>query len=159
VASAFFTYRQKVTASKAASPCEEPRRAFKYDAFWSYSAKVLGAIQGSARQPVGGFDFSTGTGTIAINLTSGASGATKLNPNGSGVNFQNPVEAANGKDYSEPAALNGGTSTGTTTAPRPKRPDLQLRSADFFRECVSLRGRPLPSAHQPGRLRRRDRQR
>lgn len=121
--------------------------AFKYDAFWSYSAKVLDTIQGSASQPVGGFlpsatygsfDFTTGTGTIAINLTSGASGATNLNPNGSGVNFQNPVEAAsnnnvlgwtgswggnaqerfsspvdtpNGKDYSEPAALNGGTST------------------------------------------------
>ena len=30
MASAFFTDRQKVTASKAASPCEKPRRAFLY---------------------------------------------------------------------------------------------------------------------------------
>ncbi|MBS0346792.1 MAG: PEP-CTERM sorting domain-containing protein [Proteobacteria bacterium] len=71
--------------------------AFKYDDFWSYSAKLLDAIQtkSPALLPTatyGTYDFSVGTGTIAVNLTSNAGGATNLNPNGSGVNFQDPAD-------------------------------------------------------------------
>ncbi len=65
--------------------------AFKYDDFWSYSAKILESIQ--TVNPVlipkatfGAYDFSTGTGTILVNLTSVAGGAS--NPFG----LQNPVD-------------------------------------------------------------------
>lgn len=51
--------------------------AFKYDGFWSYSAHVLDAIQ-TARPTwlpaatFGTYDFSVGTGGIAVNITSNA---------------------------------------------------------------------------------------
>jgi hypothetical protein len=64
--------------------------AFKYDDFWSYSGHILTSIQ--TVSPVliptstfGAYDFSTGTGTILVNLSSVAGGAT--NPFG----LQDPV--------------------------------------------------------------------
>ncbi|MDD3352313.1 PEP-CTERM sorting domain-containing protein [Zoogloea sp.] len=73
--------------------------AFKYDDFWSYSAKVLDAIQGQTAQTdflptaiYGVYDFSVGTGNIAVNITSNAGGATNVNPNGSGVTMQDPAD-------------------------------------------------------------------
>lgn len=73
--------------------------AFKYDDFWSYSAKVLDAIQSNTTHTTflptntyGTYDFSVGTGTIAVNLTSDAGGATNQNANGSGANFQDPAD-------------------------------------------------------------------
>jgi len=72
--------------------------AFKYDNFWSYSAPLLDAIQSKSPSLIsssyGSYDFSVGTGTIAVNLTSNAGGATNVNPNGSGVTMQNPVNIA-----------------------------------------------------------------
>lgn len=74
--------------------------ALKYDDYWSYSAKVLDAMQSDTNPtnflPTGTFgtyNFSVGTGNIAVNMASGAVGATNLNPNDSGVNFQNPAES------------------------------------------------------------------
>lgn len=68
--------------------------AFKYDSFWSYSAKLLTAIQtespGLIPTPTfGTYSFSTGTGTIDINLSSVAQGATNTV---TGLSFQDPVE-------------------------------------------------------------------
>ena len=72
--------------------------AFKYDSFWSYSAPLLDAIQTKSPSLLspsyGSYDFSVGTGTIAVNLTSNAGGAKNINPNGSGVTMQNPVDIA-----------------------------------------------------------------
>jgi hypothetical protein len=119
--------------------------AIKYDDFWSYSAKTLSAIQTDTSPtnflPVatyGVYDFSVGTGTIAVNLTSNAGGATNVNPNGSGVTFQDPVDTASSdtlpgwtgvwggnnqiyteyvtppppaQSYNDPASSQGGTST------------------------------------------------
>lgn len=72
--------------------------AFKYDDFWSYSAPLLDAIQTKSPSLIsasyGSYDFSVGTGTIGVNLTSNAGGATNVNPNGSGVTMQNPVNIA-----------------------------------------------------------------
>jgi len=67
--------------------------AFKYDDFWSYSAKILDSIQtvNPTLLPVatfGTYDFSTGTGTIVVNLTSVAGGATN------DFNLQDPVDLA-----------------------------------------------------------------
>ncbi|MBS0543504.1 MAG: hypothetical protein JSR40_07160, partial [Proteobacteria bacterium] len=114
--------------------------AFKYEDYWSYSAPLLDAIQ--TKNPTwlptatfGTYDFSVGTGTIAVNLTTNAGGATNVNPNGSGVNFQDPVDLSSSdpvqgwtgvwggntqsytdqpvssKSYSDPASAQGGTST------------------------------------------------
>lgn len=116
--------------------------ALKYDNYWSYSAPLLNAIQSNTTQttflPVatyGVYDFSVGTGTIAVNLTTNAGGATNVNPNGSGVTLQDPVNLGSSntdsgwtgvwggntqiytetppstQSYSDPAALQGGTST------------------------------------------------
>ena len=72
--------------------------AFKYDSFWSYSAPLLDAIQTKSPSLLspsyGSYDFTVGTGTIAVNLTTNAGGATNINPNGSGVTMQNPVDIA-----------------------------------------------------------------
>lgn len=67
--------------------------AFKYDDFWSYSAKILTSIQTVNPTLIptatfGTYDFSTGTGNIVVNLTSVAGGAT--NPFG----LQDPVDLA-----------------------------------------------------------------
>ncbi len=69
--------------------------AFKYDDFWSYSAKILQSIQtvNPALLPpatFGAYNFSTGTGNIVVNLTSVAGGAT--NPYG----LQDPVDLSGG---------------------------------------------------------------
>lgn len=116
--------------------------ALRYDDFWSYSAKVLTAIQSDTNPTnfipsatFGTYNFTVGTGTIAVNLATNAGGATNLNPNGSGVNFQDPVNIsssntdkgwngvwgglvqsytenpASNQSYSDPAAVQGGTST------------------------------------------------
>lgn len=118
--------------------------ALRYDDFWSYSAKVLDAMQtdSPALLPVGTFgvyDFNVGTGNIAVNLASNAGGATNLNANGTGINFQDPVNLASSNannadfgwtgvwgglnqsynespaspqgDYSSPAANQGGVTT------------------------------------------------
>ncbi len=116
--------------------------AIKYDDFWSYSAKVLSAIQGDTNPTnfiptatFGTYNFTVGTGTIAVNLATNAGGATNLNPNGSGVNFQDPINIsssnvdkgwtgvwggltqsytenpASNQSYSDPAAQQGGTTT------------------------------------------------
>ena len=65
--------------------------AFRYDDFWSYSAKILESIQTVAPSLIptaqfGTYDFSTGTGVILVNLSSVAGGAT--NPFG----LQDPVD-------------------------------------------------------------------
>lgn len=80
--------------------------AFKYDDFWSYSAKLLLEIQTTSPTLIstdtyGSYKFSTGTGTIDINLTSTAIGATNevsLPPPGPSGNlfFQDPAELDNG---------------------------------------------------------------
>lgn len=118
--------------------------ALKYDDYWSYSAKVLDAMQTDTGQTTflpqgtfGTYDFSVGTGGIAVNMASVAGGATNVNPNGSGVTFQNPIDVAsntgiygwtgtwggttqtfnqdltqNGnKDYTRPATSENGTTT------------------------------------------------
>jgi hypothetical protein len=114
--------------------------ALKYDDYWSYSAPLLDAIQtqNPTWLPVttfGTYDFTVGTGTIAVNLTSGSGGATNVDPNGSGVTFQDPVyapsndtvkgwtgvwggneqiftvEPASAQSYVSPAADERGTST------------------------------------------------
>jgi hypothetical protein len=112
--------------------------AFKYDDFWSYSAKILESIQTVSPQLIptatfGTYDFSTGTGVILVNLSSVAGGAT--NPFG----LQDPVDLGGGgdgvtgwqcewganvqycrqydplldatKSYSDPASAQGTTST------------------------------------------------
>lgn len=73
--------------------------ALKYDDYWSYSAPLLAKIQSlhPTWLPVatfGTYDFTVGTGGIAVNLTSNAGGASNVNPNGSGVTFQDPVDLA-----------------------------------------------------------------
>lgn len=114
--------------------------ALKYDDYWSYSAPLLDAIQ--TKNPTwlptatfGTYDFTVGTGGIAVNLTSNAGGDTNVDPNGSGVTFQDPVDLASNdtvkgwtgvwggnnqiytedpasaKSYNHLAALEGGTST------------------------------------------------
>ncbi len=116
--------------------------AIKYDDFWSYSAKVLTAIQSDTNPTnfipsatYGTYNFSVGTGTIAVNLATNSGGAKNENPNGSGVNFQDPVDLsssntdkgwkgvwggltqsytenpASNQSYSDPAAQQGGTTT------------------------------------------------
>lgn len=114
--------------------------ALKYDDYWSYSAPLLAKIQSlhPTWLPVatfGTYDFTVGTGGIAVNLTSNAGGASNVNPNGSGVTFQDPVdlasndtvkgwtgvwggnnqiyteEPASAQSYNHLAALEGGTST------------------------------------------------
>ncbi len=112
--------------------------AFKYDDFWSYSAKILTSIQTVNPTLIptatfGTYDFSTGTGNILVNLSSVAGGAT--NPGG----LQDPVDLTGGGNnvtgwvgewggatqsvsvwksvgpspigYSDPAASQGTTST------------------------------------------------
>ena len=114
--------------------------ALKYDDYWSYSAPLLAAIQSQhpAWLPTATFGtylFSTGTGGIVVNPTSNAGGTTNVNPNGSGVTLQDPVDLASNdtvkgwtgvwggnnqiyaddpasaKSYNHLAALEGGTST------------------------------------------------
>ena len=113
--------------------------AFKYDDFWSYSAKVLDAIQKDTSPtnflPVatfGTYDFSVGTGNIPVNITSNAGGATNVV---GALTFQDPVNLgssntdlgwtgvwggltqshneypSSSQDYSHAAALEGGTTT------------------------------------------------
>lgn len=71
--------------------------AFKYDDFWSYSAKILDSIQtvNPTLLPVatfGTYSFSTGTGVIVANLSSVAGGAK----NDGGL--QDPVNLSGGGD-------------------------------------------------------------
>jgi hypothetical protein len=136
------TYTDALGTSRDAIMMNGIPIAFKYDNFWSYSAHVLDAIQADTNPtnflPVatfGTYDFSVGTGNIAVNITTNAGGATNVNPNGSGVNFQDPVNLGSsntdkgwtgvwggntqtyvetpvsGQSYSDPASLQGGTTT------------------------------------------------
>lgn len=71
--------------------------AFKYDDFWSYSGHILESIQTVNPSFIptatfGTYDFSTGTGTILVNLSSVAGGAT----NDGGL--QDPVDLGGGGD-------------------------------------------------------------
>lgn len=71
--------------------------AFKYDDFWSYSGHILTSIQNQnptwfPTSTFGTYDFATGTGTILVNLSSVAGGAT--NPFG----LQDPVNLGGGGD-------------------------------------------------------------
>lgn len=112
--------------------------AFKYDDFWSYSGHILDSIQtvNPSLIPVatfGNYDFSTGTGTILVNLSSVAGGATNVgglqdpvNLGGGGNNVTGWVcewgndpqscqqwgttPGAN-NEYSNPASVEGTTST------------------------------------------------
>ena len=114
--------------------------AFLYDDFWSYSGPILTSIQTVRPDliPVatfGAYTFSTGTGTILVNLSSVAGGAT--NPFGlqDPVNLGGPGDNVNGwvcqwgndpqtcnvwagdpsvlnaQSYSSPASAQGTTST------------------------------------------------
>ena len=112
--------------------------AFKYDDFWSYSAKILESIQTVSPSLIptakyGTYDFSTGTGVILVNLSSVAGGATNdfnlqdpVNLGGSGDNVTGWVcewggdpQTCNIYDptlntqasYSDPASAQGSTST------------------------------------------------
>lgn len=136
------TYQDALGVSRDAIMMNGIPIALKYDDFWSYSAQVLSAIQSDTNPTnflpsatFGTYNFSVGTGTIAVNMTSNSGGATNINPNGSGVNFQDPVNLSsnntvNGwtavwggktqsytdnpltnKSYSDPASAQGGTST------------------------------------------------
>ncbi len=139
------TYLDALGETRAAIMMNGIPIALKYDDYWSYSAPLLNAIQSNTTQttflPVttfGVYDFSVGTGTIAVNLTSNAGGATNVNPNGSGVSLQDPVDTASSdtlpgwtgvwggntqiyteyatpppplQSYSDPASAQGGTST------------------------------------------------
>ncbi|MCK6396514.1 PEP-CTERM sorting domain-containing protein [Zoogloea sp.] len=98
--------------------------AFKYDDVWSYSAKLLDAIQSDTNPTnfiptatFGTYDFSTGTGTIAVNLSSNAGGATSLNPNGSGVNFQDPVNLSSNNNVMGWTCTWGGPTQSCTNSP------------------------------------------
>jgi len=73
--------------------------AFKYDDFWSYSAHILESIQTVTPLLIpevnyGTYDFSVGTGTIDVNLTSTALGATNdvTLSDGTVLEFQDPDE-------------------------------------------------------------------
>lgn len=111
--------------------------AFKYDDFWSYSGHILDSIQTVAPALIpeatfGTYDFSTGTGTILVNLSSVAGGATNefdlqdpVDLGGPGDNVTGWVcewggdpqfcriydPALNAQSYSDPAADQGTTST------------------------------------------------
>ncbi|OGB11415.1 MAG: hypothetical protein A3E79_14305 [Burkholderiales bacterium RIFCSPHIGHO2_12_FULL_61_11] len=112
--------------------------ALKYDDFWSYSGHILTSIQTVNPSLIptatfGTYDFSTGTGTILVNLSSVAGGATNVgglqdpvNLGGAGNNVTGWVcEWGNDPQtcttwqtvgtsptgYSSPAAAEGTTST------------------------------------------------
>lgn len=112
--------------------------AFKYDDFWSYSAKILTSIQTVNPTLIptatfGTYDFSTGTGNIVVNLTSVAGGTTNdfglqdpVDLQGSGNNITGWVGewgndpqsltvwqsvGVSPQGYSDPAAAQGTTST------------------------------------------------
>ena len=80
--------------------------AFKYDNFWSYSGQLLDEIQTVSPQLIpqatfGAYDFTTGTGTIDINVTSVAGGATNIvTVNGTTLTFQDPVDLASSQSVS-----------------------------------------------------------
>lgn len=110
--------------------------AFRYDDFWSYSAPLLESIQTNSPSLIpqatyGTYDFSTGTGTIDINVTSVAGGATNIV---GALTFQDPVNLSSNQNvtgwqcgwggttqycniygangtYSDSAANQGGTTT------------------------------------------------
>lgn len=68
--------------------------AFLYDDFWSYSAKILDAVQDAGYIPsdFGHYDFSTGTGGLDLLLYTGAAGQDNLGVGPSGTNnFEDPV--------------------------------------------------------------------
>jgi hypothetical protein len=91
--------------------------AFLYDDFWSYSAKLLESMQTVSpqllpTQTFGAYDFTTGTGTIDVNLTSVAGGATNvITLSGGGqIEMQDPA------DLSSSSVIGGWTATwGDTT--------------------------------------------
>lgn len=112
--------------------------AIKYDDFWSYSAKVLTAMQSNTSQTnflpsatFGTYDFSVGTGTIAVNMTTNAGGATNVDPNNSGVNFQNPVDLASSNTLNGWVGVWGGTTQTYTEDKTQANPsDYSVPAAD-----------------------------
>jgi hypothetical protein len=68
--------------------------AFKYDDFWSYSAKMLDAVQDAGYLPLsfGEYQFATGTGGLDALLYTGATGQNNQNIGPSGtVDLEDPV--------------------------------------------------------------------
>lgn len=78
--------------------------AFKYDNFWSYSAKILHAIQTTGIYPefddLGSYDFATGSGGLDVLLYTGAAGQDNLGVGISGTNnFEDPAVNKNAKTF------------------------------------------------------------
>lgn len=108
--------------------------AFKYDGFWSYSAKILDKIQTAnptwlPAATFGAYQFTVGTGTIPVNITSVAGGATNTNPNGSGVNFQNPVDITSNNSILGWTGVWGGKTQTFTEYPDTANPDKSYSKA------------------------------
>lgn len=130
------TYKDALGVTREAILMNGIPIAFKYDDFWSYSAPLLESIQTNSpslipKATYGAYNFSTGTGTIDINVTSVAGGATNVvGP----LTFQDPVNLASNQNvtgwqcgwggnsqycniygangsYSDSAANQGGTTT------------------------------------------------
>ena len=79
--------------------------AFKYDDFWSYSAKLLESMQTNSPSLLptakfGAYNFSTGTGTIDVNLTSVAGGAKNVVElsDGTKIYLQDPANLASNEN-------------------------------------------------------------
>lgn len=78
--------------------------AFKYDDFWSYSGKLLMEMQtvSPALLPsaqYGSYSFSTGTGTIDINVSSVSQGATNIvNIGATTLQVQDPVQLSSNQN-------------------------------------------------------------
>ena len=141
------TNNTNVTAGVCTDPLGQARTcflmngipiAFQYDDFLSYSGHLLTSIQTNSpllipTNTFGTYDFSTGTGTIDINVSSVAGGATNVV---GALTFQDPVNlfsnqnvlgwqcgwggdpqfctfypAPNAQSYSDPASAQGGVTT------------------------------------------------
>ena len=73
--------------------------AIPYDDVWSYSAKLLDAIQDEGYIPssYGDYQFATGTGGLDVLLYTGAAGQTNQNVGPSGtIDFEDPVRNSAG---------------------------------------------------------------
>lgn len=73
--------------------------AFKYDDFWSYSAKLLAALQAAGHIPAyyGDYQFATGTGGLDVLIYTGSAGANNQNVGpGGAFDFEDPLRAPAG---------------------------------------------------------------
>ena len=96
--------------------------AFLYDDFWSYSAPLLESMQTVSPQLLpaatfGAYDFTTGTGTIDVNLTSVAGGATNvITLSGGGqIQMQDPANLTSSSVIGGWTATWGDTTQAVTT--------------------------------------------